>query len=1688
MNTYYPIIYNPNANQLQELPQYSELNLADNSVAIGTFYDSNRSEGLIGQYLSVDAGGVVWTSVPPTAQSDGISLFKDGNLVGAAFSFNKLNFTGELVGVTSSSSPLQTGIISFFSYWTRNSSGISTLTGNVGIGSTLPTSKLTVIGDVLISGILTAGNITGVNTAGTAVTATNINISAITSTDTTTSVVLVGNQATGGQQPFIDSGLTYDANANVLTATTFSGQVNAGVATITTLSGTTATYTTGNFTTDNITTANISTLLNATGASTLNGVTVSGITTFTNSTDNTLGNPDTGSVQIDGGLGVNKSVSIDGGLDVDGITELDELNVTGVATFTSIIQPSAGSGNGIEWASNIGGGSGDRAFIRYFSEAGDNTRLLIGLENDTDDDIRFQATTSSFTGDLSIEGTTQSTSKDTGSLIVEGGVGIEKNLFVGGTLAVTGFTTFSGPTTISSVLGISGITTFTNTTDNTLGNPDTGAVQIDGGLGVNKNVSIDGGLDVDGITELDDANISGVATVTTLKVTGVTTTNHLSVSGVTTIGSAVTISSGNINAVGVITANSFVGNGVNLTGIVTQIAAGIGINLSSSQSPGKGVVTINSYYPIGKTIFVTQNGNDTNTGLTENDAKRTIKAAAAIAFPGDTIKVYPGVYVENNPIVLLRSVAVEGTELRNCVITPRYTNRDLFHVNNGCHITDISFIGDPMTDGAAIVALQPLLGVATDRFFDAARMLRLNLDYIAQEAVGFLTSTQYIGAGRTSTTSPVFQVVTGSGIATSSSNCSDDIKDIFKAVCHDITRGGNSRCVAAGKSYFDDNNTLLHITGTDPNGYSVKTATIDTIFYAAQIARAIVNNSTWGGNPVGLASAVTGASYDGTVGIVTITAANHGLSKDDAVKINGLQFTCPGGSGITTTTFPDGTYGSIFNVNSVIDTNNFEVIVGTSTITHTYSSGGTVQKYTNFGHGFTQVKDLSMQKDPDTGFNNGVNGCANVVSAIYSCVGVVTTIVGFGTTAFTTSGIKTTYPGNRGFGFSTTRSITTSSYSNSSGITTLTLSPGYSIKSGDRIELRDLVFSCDSGAGVGTTTQKFPSGKYGYEFYVDEVNDNGTITINVGVSTLAHTYVSGGVMVDRSVAITTAAYANSTGITTVRAPGAVVRVGDLVTLRDLKFSCTSGAGTTTIYPTGNNGYEFKVLSVVGNTFHTATNAAYDPVSGITTITIPSHGFSAGDKIILKDRSLIFTCSSDGNTKEFAYPRLTDPISGKIIPISNVTTNTFTIEAGASPVGQQFAHTFVKSRANGVERVIGEFTVNTGVSTIPHTYVSGGVVLPSYSRGVGPITQGPYIRNCTNFVGDSIGMRIDGFAAEPGDKDDIGVTGTMSVDSFTQYNQGGIGVSITNGAYAQLVSIFTICNDIAIFTASGGQCDITNSNSSFGNYGLYSIGVGNSTTKSIYRSTGVAVTDVAAKNSVIKVSGVGTYRPYDGQVCYFDKLYYFVDTIDVTNGGSGYTIAPRVTVSSPTGPNGISAQATSTIDAFGRVTAINIVNSGTQYLSPPTITIAGPTGVGITATASVSKMQPIYYRVSSATLPDAGISTVSLLQTLNNNVSAGTTVYFSRGSLQLASTISFEHVGAGTNINTAKPALGGVVIPENKVVQLDGGSVTYTSTDQSGNFNIGDGVVINQATGQISGRDFTKALFTTMTPFILALSD
>ena len=98
----------------------------------------------------------------------------------------------------------------------------------------------------------------------------------------------------------------------------------------------------------------------------------------------------------------------------------------------------------------------------------------------------------------------------------------------------------------------------------------------------------------------------------------------------------------------------------------------------------------------------------------------------------------------------------------------------------------------------------------------------------------------------------------------------------------------------------------------------------------------------------------------------------------------------------------------------------------------------------------------------------------------------------------------------------------------------------------------------------------------------------------------------------------------------------------------------------------------------------------------------------------------------------------------------------------------------------------------------------------------------------------------------------------------------------------------------------------------------------------------------------------------------------------------------------------------------------------------------------------------------------------------------TTVYFYQFSRIAASSHTFEYVGSGNDITTATPLRGGVPIEENEVVTRNGGKVVSTSTDQAGNFKIGNDIAIDQNTGTISGRAFTKSLFNQIAPFILAL--
>jgi hypothetical protein len=127
----------------------------------------------------------------------------------------------------------------------------------------------------------------------------------------------------------------------------------------------------------------------------------------------------------------------------------------------------------------------------------------------------------------------------------------------------------------------------------------------------------------------------------------------------------------------------------------------------------------------------------------------------------------------------------------------------------------------------------------------------------------------------------------------------------------------------------------------------------------------------------------------------------------------------------------------------------------------------------------------------------------------------------------------------------------------------------------------------------------------------------------------------------------------------------------------------------------------------------------------------------------------------------------------------------------------------------------------------------------------------------------------------------------------------------------------------------------------------------------------------------------------------------------------------------------------------------------------------------------------YYTIDTASELVDGFSTITVLENIPTFTN-GITATFYRRSLITASAHTFEYVGTGTNLTTARPIDGGVPIQVNEVIQDTGGRVNYTSTDQKGNFRIGDELLFDRTTGTITGRTFSRSLFSVLTPYILAL--
>ena len=189
-----------------------------------------------------------------------------------------------------------------------------------------------------------------------------------------------------------------------------------------------------------------------------------------------------------------------------------------------------------------------------------------------------------------------------------------------------------------------------------------------------------------------------------------------------------------------------------------------------------------------------------------------------------------------------------------------------------------------------------------------------------------------------------------------------------------------------------------------------------------------------------------------------------------------------------------------------------------------------------------------------------------------------------------------------------------------------------------------------------------------------------------------------------------------------------------------KFTVNVGVSTLVYHPVSAAAYTpgtGDLTMTVGNlhglspaTSHTISTATYTPRTGICTFTLASHGFAKGEYVKIDDGALKFTCAKDNHAGIHTYPRLTDPASGRWLPILNVATNTFEVNVGYANSDDVGIHTLVSVVNNSLKKAVSNIGINTASLTFTcardshatqHAYPRAGYAHTFVSATTGAIT-------------------------------------------------------------------------------------------------------------------------------------------------------------------------------------------------------------------------------------------------------------------------------------------------------------------------------------------------------------------------------
>ncbi len=408
-----------------------------------------------------------------------------------------------------------------------------------------------------------------------------------------------------------------------------------------------------------------------------------------------------------------------------------------------------------------------------------------------------------------------------------------------------------------------------------------------------------------------------------------------------------------------------------------------------------------------------------------------------------------------------------------------------------------------------------------------------------------------------------------------------------------------------------------------------------------------------------------------------------------------------------------------------------------------------------------------------------------------------------------------------------------------------------------------------------------------------------------------------------------------------------------------------------------------------------------------------------------------------------------------------------------------------------------------------------------------ITKSPYIQNSTHFSDlqtNNADFNINFLAGEGGDTTSgpagggILVDGervnpssplrSYVVDSFTQISLGGPGVLSTNNGYAQLVSFFgTFCWYHAK-SKNGGQLNLSNCTTDFGQYGLIADGKSPSAIfQAALKGDALAGDQFFQVESFTRGTGWSvprTMTPVDNMVVDVGGVLYPI--LSSRKNATGYEInifAPKSDESAVPVPANKSNVVNAVYDnvtgfvSFTTDKPHNLLAGRTAFISPMVWECTAPDAGtdSFPRTEEELKVQDvtgsttfiIYVGPNDKphTYVSGGVVTPTDINPdtfenggLQKDVLDGTTIKFYLQSYISTGGHTMEFVGSGTDYN-AHPDFGGVPRPENQTLEvggigspgsrlsyLNGGRIWLSSTDENGNFKVGETFVVNQKTGSI----------------------